>query len=97
MVRVLKVQIDMKADMNIKAEDAILHWAMRWAAMLVSRFKTSEDGMTAYQRPRGNTCEIEVVPFGDKVWYRRLGGDGRNMSLESKWGEDIWLGHTRDS
>ena len=46
----------------------------------------------------GCHCNIEVISFGEKVWFRKLQESGSNQkSLDSKRDEGIWLGHTRGS
>ena len=75
-----------------------MQWMVRWAAMLLSRYRTGEDNRTAYERQKGKPCDLEVVPFGESVWYRTLDDSvGRKRALESKWKEGIWLGHHRCS
>ena len=68
--RVMKEQIEDKADMKLKPEDVIVQWMVRWSAMLVSRFCVGRDSRTAFERRRGRTCKILVVPFGEKVHYK---------------------------
>ena len=75
-----------------------MQWLVRWAAMLLSRFKVGGDGQTAYQRQTGKRCVTEVVPFAETVWYRELHASGdRKRSLNTRWKEGIWLGHARNS
>ena len=81
---------------KLPTDAVILQWLVRWAAMLYSRFKRGEDGKTAYERQRGCKCIQEVVPFGEKVHYRKLEGENKNK-LESQWEAGIWLGHARGS
>ena len=39
-----------------------------------------------------------MVPFGERVWFRRLSeSSDRKRSMESKWEEGIWIGHARES
>ena len=40
--------------------------------MLMSRCVVGEDGKTAYERLKGRRCNMEVVPFGEKVFYKPL-------------------------
>ena len=41
---------------------------------------------------------MEVVPFGDKVMFKRLKVSGeKKQSMESKWEDGLWLGHARAS
>ena len=65
--------------------------------MALSRFQVGKDHKTAYQRQTGKACSVEVVPFAEKVWYRKAPTTGPKLSMESKWEEGVWLGHTRNS
>ena len=68
--RVLKEQIEEKAEMKLECNEAIVMWMVRWAALLVSRFLVGKDGRTDYERRTGRKCRIPVVPFGEKLWYK---------------------------
>ena len=78
-------------------KEPIMHWLVRWAAMALSRFQVGKDHKTAYQRQTGKSCNVEVVPCAEKIWYRVAPTTGPKMSMESKWEEGLWLGHTRNS
>ena len=96
MVRVLKCQPEGKLDRYIEEQEPIMQWMVRWAAMSLSRFKVGRDGKTAYQRQTGNICGQEVVPFGERVLFKKLQDSvGRKRALATKWQEGIWLGHNR--
>ena len=52
------------------------------------------DGKTAYERQKGRKCKQEVLPFAEKVMYKKLKDSGaRKQILESQWEEGLWLGH----
>ena len=53
--------------MNMEAD--AMQWLVRWAAMVQTRFKEGKDGKTPWERMRGKRCDIEVVPWGEVVWY----------------------------
>ena len=71
-IRVLKKQLEDKANMKLAGDEPILQWMTRWAAMLCSRFLVGKDGRTAYERRRSRRCRIVVIPFGETVWYREV-------------------------
>ena len=53
---------------------------------------------TPYQRQKGRKCELEVVPFGEKVMYRLPEvASERHQALEERWAKGMWLGHARHS
>ena len=76
MVRVLKLQLEAKLNRTVAIQEPIMHWMVRWAAMLLSRFRVGGDGKTAYQRQTGKRCVSDVVPFGETMWYRELHASG---------------------
>ena len=66
--------------------------------MVYSRYKVGEDGKTPYERQKGRKCNLEAVPFGELVRYKKLGVTTQERkSLESSWSEGVWLGHARGS
>ena len=98
MVRVLKLQLESKLGSEIKMNEPIMKWMARWAAMMLSRFRISTDDKTAYEKQTGRRCQLEVVPFAEKVWFRRLSSsDRKKAAMSSRWEEGIWLGHCRGS
>ena len=70
-----------------------MQWLVRWAAVAVSRFQPGKDKNTAYERHTGRSCDIEVVPFGEAVLYRKpeVARD-RHQALEERWSKSVWLG-----
>jgi hypothetical protein len=98
LVKVLKDQLETKTALKIQPKHIILQWMVRWAAMMYSRFKVGEDGKTPYERLKGRKCNVEVVPFGETVMYKKLKESGqRKLALESAWELGVWLGHARRS
>ena len=78
-------------------KEPIMHWLVRWAAMSLSRFQVGNDRKTAHQRQFGKPCNVEVVPFAERIWYRKTPETGPKLAMESRWEEGIWLGHARSS
>ncbi|MDA8584152.1 hypothetical protein N9L68_07945 [bacterium] len=80
--------------MQIESSDLIMQWMVRWAAMLLSRFRKDQNGFTPYEKARGKKCEVETLAFGESVFFRKL-EESRGSEMESRWSEGIWLGHSR--
>jgi hypothetical protein len=94
--RVLKDQIEYNTNSKLGTSDVIVLWMIRWAAMMTSRYLKGKDNETPYQRRRGRICEIPVVPYGEKVWFKRIREQkSQKDKMESEWEEGIWLGHNR--
>ena len=96
LAKVFKDMIEFKIGEEIQSDCAIMLWLVRWVAMMYSRFKVGTDGRTAYERQKGRKCKQEVIPFAEKVMYKKLKESGaRKQILESQWEEGLWLGHSR--
>ena len=97
-MRVLKEQVEGEAKIKIDGDETITLWMIRWAAMLCSRFLVGQDGRTGFERRRGRTCRIPVIPFAEYVWYRQIRkGKAQEDKLETELKEGLWLGHARNS
>ena len=76
----------------------IMQWMMRWAAMLLSRYRIGDYNKTPYERQKGKVCDMEVLPFGEAMWFRTLTDSvGRKRARELKWQEVVWLGQSRNT
>ena len=73
LIKVYLDQLEERAKVKLQSTDAILLWPIRWVAMAYSRYKLGADGETPYERQKGRTCVLEVVPFGELVRYEQLG------------------------
>ena len=71
--------------MNIGTREPILQWAVRWAAMLVTRYLVGKDGRTAQERKRGRQCKTPLAEFGEMVWYKPFGKNKDKSKIEPKW------------
>ena len=97
-VRVFKEQVEHSAKVELECAEVLTAWMVRWAAMVCSRYLVGKDGLTAYARRTGKKCQIPVVTFGEKVWYKELrSGKERRSKFDSEWREGAWLGHSRNS
>ena len=98
MARVLKLQLESKVKRPVEMGEPIMKWLVRWAAMSLSRFQYGRDKKTAYERQTGRPCKADVVPFGERVWFRKLlDSSGKKASMDTRWSEGVWLGHDRGS
>ena len=71
-VRLLKDVLESNMQTKFGTREPIMQWAVRWSAMLVSRYLVGKDGRTAQERKRGRTCKIPLAEFGELVWYRPI-------------------------
>ena len=70
--RVFKIQIEEQTGTEVESTDSILQWAVRWAAMVCSRYLVGADGKTGWERRRGRPCLLPVCALGEKVWYKQI-------------------------
>ena len=71
--KVLKDMIEQRVGRNIKLEAHIMQWMVRWAAMLLSRYKVGSDGKTGFERRRGRKRMISLAAF----WRERVVSEAR--------------------
>ena len=68
-VRVLRHQLEKNLKQEIDDNAPIMAWLAMWSAELISKYAPGDDGKTAYERIRKETCKVPVVPFGEIVMY----------------------------
>ena len=84
--KVLKDQVEWKTDGKLKASGDGMRWLVRWAAMILSRYHKGKYGKTRWERRLGEPCPLEVVPWGELVWYKKLKEDGaKDNKVDPKW------------
>ena len=71
-VRVFKDHLESKIRTKLSGKDPIMLWAIRWAAMVTSRYLVGKDGRTPQERTRGRRCKEPTASFGELVWYRPI-------------------------
>ena len=95
-MRVMKLDLEKRLGRKVLEDEPVMAWMISWAAIAMSRCKKGRDGLTPYQRQKGRSCELEVMPFGQVVMFRlpEVARD-KHQSLEERWSKCIWLGHAR--
>mgnify|MGYP000535680578 CR=1 FL=1 len=63
---VSKMQIEDRAKNKLEADDVILQWIIRWAAMSASRPLVGKDCATGHEIRRGRKCKLHAVPIAGK-------------------------------
>ena len=91
--RVIISSLEAKMQGELDRNGAVIQWAVRWAAMMLSCFSVGVDGMTAHQRIRGRRCRMPVAVFGERVLYKELrDGKADRGKIDSDWKSGVWLG-----
>ena len=97
MAKVLKMHLESRLGRTLHTKEPVMHWLVRWAAMALSRFQVGKDHRTAHQRQTGKACNVDIVPFAEEICYRIAPTTRPKTSMESRWEEGRWLGHTSNS
>ena len=70
-VCVFRTQLGEGIGSKLPTDAVILQWILRWVGICYSRYTVGRDGLAAYERRNGRRCKAIVIPFGEKVWYKR--------------------------
>ena len=90
MAKVLKDAIETNIKNKLKVEQPIMPWMIRWAAMLISRFKVDIDGKTGFEKRRGRRCAIPLAIFGEAVWYKQIDREKARNKFDIKLHRGVW-------
>ena len=66
-VRVFKDHLESKIRTKVNGKDPIMLWAIRWAAMVTSRYLVGKDGRTPQERKKDEGAKIP--PHHLEIWY----------------------------
>lgn len=66
-------------------------WMARWAAELISKYATGDDGKIFYERIRQARCVVPFVNFGEMITYLPMKTVKENKGVPARR-FDIWLG-----
>ena len=88
--RVIKTALERRTESDIPIDHPIVTWIFEHAADVLNKYQVGADGRTAYERITGKHIHEERVEFGERVFYRPLGGDRGSMQV--KWEPGLWLG-----
>ena len=95
-VRVLKADLERRADRTLNLESNLFTWLLRHGADLLNKRQPGFDGKTAFERMRGRVYRGELMPFCSPVLHR-LSGKVIGGVLVDRWHKGFWLGKTSTS
>ena len=78
--------------LRISAAGPLLSWLPRFAAQVMNKMRIDKDGKTSEMRGTGRRWRKPMAPFGDKVWFRKVGEEGVS-SFASRMTQGIFVGH----
>lgn len=93
MTRTLLFQIEHNKKTVITNSMDIYKWAVRWAAMLINKFKTGKDGQTSHERLGLRRNKSEIIPFGERSFTKQektLANCNHNGDPEHIWDSNAW-------
>ena len=77
---------------NIPAEHPIVAFLVEYIGEMYNSTKIGPDGKTPYKRIKGRDSTKKLIPFGEKVLYKREKPTSKKNKLEEKFKEGIWVG-----
>ena len=84
------IETNIRSKLDLR--ENIVHWMIRWAAMVASRYLVGKDGRAAYERQRGRRCRMPIAIFGEKIFYKALDNKKEKGKMDAQWETGIWLG-----
>ncbi len=93
-VRTLKSGLEKRIGKRIKISDDIIHWIVEHAGFILTRYKVSVDGMTAYERLKGRPNRKKVCEIGETVLFKpvRAHSETHRFKLNPNIDYGVWLG-----
>ena len=90
-IRTLRHHLESKAGIKLPDQSPVMAWLVRWSAELLSKYSRGDDGKSPYERIRGETSKVPLVPFGGKIFYLPMKTVKRQKGSTAKL-PGIWLG-----
>ena len=90
-IRAIKGQIEKKTNRKVEAGDPIWHWIVENAGTMIRRFSMGSDGITPFERHRGEASIQPWAHIGEQVWYK----PAKTVDIgkeEDKWLDGIAVG-----
>ena len=91
-VRTMEDTLGRRYQQTIDSRSPVLHWLVRHAASLTTRYQVGKDGRTAHERWKGTQHKKEPAEFGECVHFRYSTATKKPTKLEAQWEDGIWLG-----
>ena len=88
----MKDALEKRYGQEVDSRSPTLHWLVRHAASLITRYQVGSDGRTAYERWKGKQHKKELAEFGECVHFRHSTAAKKPTKLEAQWEDGIWLG-----
>ena len=90
--RTPRISAEHSTGVRIADDSALLSWLPRFAGQVMNKMRIGKDGKTSELRRNGRRWRKPMAQFGEKVWFRNIGGDGVS-SFASRMTQGIFVGH----
>ena len=90
--RVLKAALEDRLGCAVPLTHAVMHWLIRHAAYLLTKFHVGGDHLVGYQRLHGKMSQERIAEFGEHVLYYIP--KKRRGKFDPKWRHGVFLGRS---
>ena len=90
--RSLRISDEQNTSVRNADDSPLFSWLPRFATQGKNNVRVGKDGKTSEMRRTGRRRRKPMAQFGEKVWFRRMGGDGVS-SFASRMIQGIFVGH----
>jgi len=91
--RTHKIDLEQKIKKEVDNRSILLSWLVEHACTVYNRCAVLQDGRTPWQRAYGKSSSLPLIPFGEKVLFKRLKVSGSHKnSLAPRFEYGIYLG-----
>ena len=73
-IRTLKLDLESNMGKQLLRESDIMPWLIEWAGKLITRYRVTATGLSAFGNLRGRESRAEVAKFGERILYMPLKG-----------------------
>ena len=92
-VRVMKSALEERMKCEVPSRHPKLAFLVGLAGRLMSRYQVGRDGRTAYELHAGKPYRIQLVEFGERVYFMPIRpGGARQAKLDPKWQDGTFIG-----
>ena len=77
---------------SIPADHPIVAFLVEYIGEMYNSTNVGPDGNTPYKRIKGRDSTKRLIPFGEKVLYKREKPTSKKNKLEERFREGIWVG-----
>ena len=88
----LKHAVEEHIRQELKVDDEITSWLAVWAAEVVNRYRLQDCGKTAFERSTGRKWNVNTVPFGETILFKKALPKTKKDKFKGDWTEGIFVG-----